>query len=895
MPGHSSAKREFLNWVSSLDSTQISTREKQLLNLLIDHFDEISELGTAGGKRALRLGKLIMEKGELQPSEMPAIGEEPVDPEEKIISLVEMKIGPFRGFKTQESLTFDRPYTFMYGPNGSGKSSFCEGLEFALLGGIEEAEAKRIPIDNYIKNEQAARGVRPELKVKIANGEIKPLSHGNSAYRFSFIEKNRIDAFARISATTARDQLNRISTLFGLDQFSEFVNGFTDDFDYRYLNLANTKKLEFIKEEQEVEAAKSRLQVVSTDIEAIPAKIKTIVDELGVDGLTDMASVRVFLSGEDGTCGVIGQLLEQKAESIPNDLDASVLDSIRALHTQLSDDLFSLDSNLVSLGKVATKLNYKDLFSAIESIAEDDASDKSQCPACQTPLETVTVNPYDFAKEELLKMKELTALQSDVKATAEQICTCVRSLNGEIELVDTIRICLDGPETTQDTFTEIALSEILSFEAWEPILVAEMKIFNDVMMTFPDLTEQIKQYDKLLEDKRIKQASINSDLQIYQGHKGQLDGILAQQELLLDEKAKIKKTLELFDSQNADRITEIETAQVIVDQNYAFKNAYDSLILKLKSWRNHLPALLSAGLSANTMRFYNIINGHDPDFERLESLILPNTAGEKIELKFCGDENNYDALQILSDGHIKALGLSLLLAKVVADDLGFVIYDDIVNAIDDDHRDGIASLLLGAPELKDRQQIITCHGEQFINKLSHKLGASATSKLVTNYRFTPADCIEERGVTVSIGDSKHYLISAQKSFEENSLKSCLASCRRAIESISERLWKKLSKNSIANLSVIMRQPGGRPDLYSVVYALIIALKKIKFSDESKLQVNFELLIKKYNWALVNKGTHEQGDLPEFEREDAAHLLALVGAIEQEVLALKLEVGQKPTA
>ena len=34
-----------------------------------------------------------------------------------------------------------------------------------------------------------------------------------------FIEKNRIDGFARIAATTAKDQLNRISTLFGMDKW----------------------------------------------------------------------------------------------------------------------------------------------------------------------------------------------------------------------------------------------------------------------------------------------------------------------------------------------------------------------------------------------------------------------------------------------------------------------------------------------------------------------------------------------------------------------------------------------------------------------------------------------------------------------------------------------------
>ena len=57
------------------------------------------------------------------------------------------------------------------------------------------------------------------------------------------------------------------------------------------------------------------------------------------------------------------------------------------------------------------------------------------------------------------------------------------------------------------------------------------------------------------------------------------------------------------------------------------------------------------------------------------------------------DGSTSEALQVLSEGHIKILGLSILLAKAVHDNLNFIIFDDIVNAIDDDHRNGVADLL----------------------------------------------------------------------------------------------------------------------------------------------------------------------------------------------------------
>ena len=231
----------------------------------------------------------------------------------------------------------------------------------------------------------------------------------------------------------------------------------------------------------------------------------------------------------------------------------------------------------------------------------------------------------------------------------------------------------------------------------------------------------------------------------------------------------------------------------------------------------------------------------------------------------------------------------MLLAKVVSDDLGFIIFDDIVNAIDDDHRSGIACLLLECPDIKDRQQIITCHGEEFINKLSHKLGVSEVSKQVKNYKFLPADCVNERGIIISLGDSKHYLARADETFQSNNLKDSLSYCRKAVESLSTQLWKKLGRVLSINLSVKMRQANSKPDLSSVVNGLNNEIKKITLEPESMLKDNIKTLLEQYNWALLNKGTHEEDELPEFEREDVNKLIALLNKIEHEILALQVKV------
>lgn len=280
-----------------------------------------------------------------------------------------------------------------------------------------------------------------------------------------------------------------------------------------------------------------------------------------------------------------------------------------------------------------------------------------------------------------------------------------------------------------------------------------------------------------------------------------------------------------------------------------------------------------------------MINAHDPDFEQIDTLILPVAPDEKIEIKFKSGSKTYDALYILSEGHIKVLGLSILLAKAVHENMGFLIFDDIVNAIDDDHRDGIANLLMCHHDLENRQHILTCHGDMFINKLEHKLGAARSNKEVTRYRFVPVDLISERGIKLSIGDPKHYLLQAEVALERDSRKEAAARCRQAVESLTDRLWKKMASAGNINLSVKMRLPGGKPDLSSVVDALTKELKTI--DKEADIYISLKELKELNSWNLLNKGTHEQDDLPEFERKDVMELLNFVKKIEEQINLLKL--------
>jgi hypothetical protein len=776
----------------------------------------------------------------------------------------------------------------MYGPNGSGKSSFCEGLEYALLGCIEEADAKRIAIDEYIQNTQKKSATSPIVYGVNGTGKKVQIPQNQAFYRFAFVEKNRIDGFARITATTASTQKDRIATLFGLDAFSTFVDGFTDDFE-KYTNLANAKADAFKSESQKHENDKNRILEIDSEISVHADNIALLLREVARDDICTADALKLFLNGADEVSGHIVELQRKKTEQISDDLKTESLDSLATFLSGIKVSLESFNTDLSQLKALSSDVNFKELYSAIASISSTADVDLSRCPACNTPIGQVTVNPFENAKTQLGMLENLSKLQERISKTGNLLSKDVRSTILTINSINELAKSAGHSGSPFPVPTEFVFNTIATVENWKPVLESELLALENYEVQIEAIKVSVSLHNATLAAKRGQQNAIDSELKKYQDFNTRLIEMTANEKKLVDEKATLQKAINDFVAANAEKLKEIEDENQRITINQKYADSYKKLIRHLKLSRNHLPSKLSAGLSEKVKEFYNAVNAHDPDFELLDSLTLPAAPGAKIEIKFKEGTRTHDALHILSDGHIKVLGLSILLAKAVNENLGFLIFDDIVNAIDDDHRGGIAELLLRHNDLKERQHILTCHGETFINKLEHKLGTSQAGKLVKSYRFIPADTVITRGVQVSIGDSKHYLIKAKESLQKNNLKDSSTDCRRAVESISYQLWKALDKRLKVNLKVTMRAPGVPPDLSTVVDSLLKELEKIKGVET--LLSNLSKLKTKYPWSLLNKGVHEDESLPEFERKDISDLVELIQSIEEEISLLKLSVAR----
>ena len=119
-----------------------------------------------------------------------------------------------------------------------------------------------------------------------------------------------------------------------------------------------------------------------------------------------------------------------------------------------------------------------------------------------------------------------------------------------------------------------------------------------------------------------------------------------------------------FDATNARLIEEVAQETLDIAGDAPIKAAYDRFLAMLRNYRNQLPGTLMAGLNDTAMNLYNEFTRNDLDQDRLEALHLPVTGEQKIEISFRGNPQvRVDALRILSEGHIRCLGLAILLSK----------------------------------------------------------------------------------------------------------------------------------------------------------------------------------------------------------------------------------------
>jgi DNA sulfur modification protein DndD len=883
MSSYIKIKSQFNQFVRTLKSDELTPYEIKLINLITENFDSIANVGTASGKRATLLNDLINQHREKLGDNLPKIEVNANENTTDNVKINSIEIENFRGFSSKEIFDLNKPKILVYGPNGSGKTSFCEALEFSLLGYLSEADAKRIDVRHYITNLHTGNSTYPIVKGTNSKGEIVEINANPDSYYFCFIEKNRIIDFARYSSKTQGQQENLLATLFGLDEFYSFVNGFTENISGK-IPVESLKQKELDKKTIDIAGQKQNVQNSNQRIIELENQKKTIAEISKLNKSFD--ELDLFINGNSETKGRIALIDEELQKSKGKIYTHSTVIELFTSISNIEKTLGNFETNNTKFEQEKDKVNFVEIFRLVQNF-EETLSDK--CPVCETPIEQTTINPYSNARIKLTELGGIAKIQQERDNAWSNLILEVYNFSIDFEA---------RKKSSEELKTEITVNIPNQLKDFQKEKSEQESYLKDLKMLF----ESIKlQRDNLLKlEKRITEANLISNkhsenLTKLQAEKNNLSEIKRQIDQL---KANLKshqdiivsaeKAVREFDSTNKNLIEEIEKEKLIIDDNKKFVEAYSLLLRKLNQYKRELPLSFVSNLNDLTKEFYNFINQGDCDFELIEKIVLPSNAGDRIKVAFQDNPTiELDAMHILSEGHTRCLGLSILLSKVVYDKLPFIVFDDIVNAIDHDHRGNIRELLFDNPIINEKQIIITSHSEEYIKDIENK---HFTKKGFESERILYA-FLKPTSKTVRKKEStKHYLQKASNHIDEYSYRDCLMECRRALENLSNDLWSKAGKKYNFQISYKVRTPNAPPDLMGIVNSLRKELNDLKVSDfDNSLNILSYLAgletSNKQIWNYLNKGTHEESDRDDFDSKIVAEVL-------DKLIQLETELHQK---
>jgi len=863
------SRNEYLRFMQTLDANGVSDNVSKLANIVLDHFEEIVPLGTAHGRRTQKIVELAQREFKTVVSECSA-GIEDIQTESKgITKLKSLTVGPFRGFAKSETFDLNSQIVLIYGPNGTGKSSFCEALEYCLLGTVEEAENKRFrETHDYLKNAYVGRFEIPIIEANFTDAEPAIVIANEAQFRFCFVEKNRIDNFSHIAAHSPARQTELISTLFGLDSFNDFVRGFSAEIDERYIDLIGVKGSQLEKKRLVLEGDKKTIEASTQALKQLPTEEQTLADKYQKDiSFADF----VIALGRHEQPGKIQQLEAELQQSLPTLSGLKHTDLLQA-RTDVEKAVTDLKAKETELAGYSEELSYKQLYQAVIALI---AVSQENCPACKTPLDQTTQNPFQAADVGLAKLEHLSVLEQEREELKTAQHEAIKSV---YEMLKTSCLLLgdkEQPSPLQDYF--VANESLLKVTWWQVFV----QLDEQNQSAWIKLEQQVNQLEAAdavvsnLQDARQQNADRLKELRsLYE----EVIQLRTRRKTLEDGLSKANTAIATFEEDNKTLIEAVEEEKEVVEQNLAISAVYSSLVQRLNSYKDALPSKLVADLGELVVCLYNAFNRGDAPNDLLADLKLPTTSGERIKISFSSaPEKYFDALHVLSEGHIRCVGLAILLAKNLKENCPILIFDDPVNAIDDDHREAIRRTLFEDDYFQGKQIILTCHGEEFFKDIQNLLGAERT-KVSRRLTFLPQ--LAEKHIRVDFHSApRNYLLAAQGHFDKLETRNALEKTRQALETLTKgKIWRYVSKHGNGNLSIKLRAANSPIELRNLTEQLKIKLSNQEFihADKDKILNPITTLLgingDSREWRYLNKGTHEEADRVEFDRSTVKNII-----------------------
>lgn len=862
--------KHFMQWLHR-PGADVSEDVRRFARLVLDDFEGVSATSRNRSRRSVHLVELARQRLTTTDPGRPQLDAIAGGRGWSWQKLCHLSLGPFRGFRNAEEFDLARRIVLFYGPNGSGKTSLCEALEFALLGAVDEGAQKRIDAAQYLRNIHEGWFAPPQLAALDAQGRQVVVQADADAYRFCFIEKNRIDSFSRIAAKPAGQKTELIAALFGMDDFNEFVGQFNESVDAQ-LSIHAVQGLELAR----------RRQTIAHDTELIagePASIAAFDQaerqyaEAFQAGLT-YAQLHQAVGSADapGRLQALIEILNQPAPALYGIRQQDLLGVFRAAD-EAHDLVEQLAGELVLQQDGAA---YQGLYTAV---LELQALSPDHCPACETAIvgaEHVHADPFFKAAQGLEQLRELTQLKQRHQAAVDQrrvasdalrayFANFAQRVGARVDSEHEILRYLESPGVQPDTawwkagYNPVAGGMSLSQQA-----VNYARQLEEADAATQQNLEQRAQL--IAERDRLSEARIA--LVEHATRRQQASAAIAA----------ARQRIDLFEAQNARLIAAAAEEEVRIAAEARIQAAYNGFLGLLRQYRSELPRTLIAGLNNLAMELYNEFNVRDANEDKLSALHLPVTGDGRIELSFRGSpETRVDALQVLSEGHVRCLGLAILLAKATNIQAPTVIFDDAINAIDHEHRQGIREALFQSERFANTQIIVTCHSNEFIKDIQNHVDRAQW----VSYTFRHHAGDHHPRVLRDV-PPQAYLLNARAAVARGDHRGALQPCRQALELLVNKVWRWLGECDLGVISVKLAGVGDQPALRNLCEGLRARLNSARTFEHAEKQPVLDAMEQILGipeqtliWQYLNKGTHEEQDREDFDEGVVEQLVTLM--------------------
>lgn len=870
----------FVRWMHEPER-QSPEQARRFANLVLANFDAVAATARQRNSRSQLLARLAREQLTATSGDLPQLPEVLPQGQWPWTRLRGLTAGPFRGFRRQQLFDLSKRVVLCYGPNGSGKSSLCEALEYALRGSVEEAGSKRIEQQAYLANIHEGRFAAPVLLATNAQGGEVRVTADEDLFRFFFIEKNRIDNFSRIAATPPGRRTDLIATLFGMDQFNDFASNFNESMDAA-LTLGTQMQVQLTARRQALRADEA-----TRDGEE---GLLRVVDQEAADYASNIA---VGLSYEGLRALVIGN---DEAPSRLQELDANLRTLLPAITNITREQLAAkyaaaeacaerVAASQRGLDERRSQISFRRLFAAVQELRTEHGD---RCPACLTPLARTADNPFDRADAGLRELEELARLEAEHERLLREATDMRRDLRASLHSLEEFIRSEGHGDGHVAAYLRGLPGNAENATWWKAVYSPE----TDETGATPSL-EQILQFAdhaaardvRTQEALRLRDEHLNEQQRLSNARVWMAEHDTRRTRILQDTDH-ARTRIAQWEVANADLIRRALEEEQANQRDRPIQNAYDSFYGLLDRFRAELPGMLMADLNASTLDLYNEFNHGDRDEDKLADLRLPLTGEGIIEIAFRGSpERRVNALTALSEGHIRCLGLAILLAKAKSIGVPLIIFDDAINAIDHDHRSGIRRAIFETDRFHQTQIIVTCHSPEFVKDIENHLPREQRQDC-QQYVLLHHQGDHQPRVNPDAG-SQNYLVRAREAIDNRfDPRDSLSFARKALEMLTNKSWKWLESHRVGNISVQIEGPGKDPQLRTLCEALRTKLRGLpNFAHASKQplleNLNTILGIPEQNlvWTLLNKGTHEEPDRDDFDMVHVETVLAVLGNID----------------